>query len=288
MARQVFLCAMAWLIASSTRAGDFDKQKLQNWHQWRGPEATGVAPLGDPPTEWSDTKNIKWKVAIPGRGSASPIVWGDRIFVLTAIKTDRTAEGPDAAAKRPVSPFRLAAQVEGDRDRENRPRERGRGGPGRRGGFGRGLGFGGSRFGAEAPTNFHEFVVMCIDRNTGETIWQRTAREVVPHEGHHQTGTFASASPITDGKYLYASFGSRGVYCYDMQGNPQWEKDLGQMQIRMSFGEGSSPALLGNTLVLNWDHEGESFIVALDARTGDEKWRMPRDESSTWATPVDC
>ncbi|MEX0613221.1 MAG: PQQ-binding-like beta-propeller repeat protein, partial [Pirellulales bacterium] len=167
---------------------------------------------------------------------------------------------------------------------DDRPRDgEGRG----RGGFGRGdRGFGRGRFGGAQPENFYEFVVLCLDRETGKTIWQRTASEVVPHESHHETGSFASASPITDGKYLYASFGSRGVFCFDLAGNLQWEKDLGDMQIRMGFGEGSSPALWGDKLVLQWDHEGDAFIVALDARTGEEKWRTPRDESSTWGTPL--
>jgi outer membrane protein assembly factor BamB len=193
---------------------------------------------------------------------------------LVSQKTQDAADTNDNA--------RLAQREDrpGGAEREGERRDRGRFGPG---GFGRGFR---GRFGGQRPTNFYQFVVLCIDRNTGKTVWQRTAREVVPHEGHHQTGSFASASPVTDGKLLYASFGSRGVYCYDLAGNPQWDKNLGEMQIRMSFGEGSSPALWGDSLVVNWDHEGDSFIVALDARTGDEKWRVPRDESSTWATPL--
>ena len=108
----------------------------------------------------------------------------------------------------------------------------------------------------------------------------------MPHEGHHETGSFASASPITDGKLLYASFGSRGIYCYDLDGNPKWDKDLGDLRMRFSFGEGSSPALFEDTLVQICDQEEGSFVVALDARTGQEKWRKPRDEVSTWGTPL--
>lgn len=298
MLKLALCCAAAWLIASVASAQEFERQKMENWHQWRGPVATGVAPLGDPPIEWSQSKNIKWKVAIPGNGSASPIVWGDRIFVLTAIKTDRTAEPADAARIAPRVQFAShrneargrvsfsTADVDPPQispvERETRPllaqrEERPRGG---RGGFGRG------GFGIEVPANYYQFVVLCIDRETGKTIWQRTAREAVPHEGHHQTGSFASASPVTDGEYLYAFFGSRGIHCYDLEGNPQWDKDLGDMHTRHSFGEGSSPALWGDTLVVQWDHEGDDFIVALDARTGNEKWRTPRDEPSTWATPL--
>ena len=276
MLKQALCCAVVALCALDVQADEFNDQKAKNWHQWRGPEATGVAPLGDPPTEWSETKNIRWKVAIPGRGSASPIVWGNKVFVLTAIKTDRQAEETDTAASdkhRQLVARLVAQQQEQPRDRE-RGREGGRGG--RRGGA----------FGITPPSNVHQFVVLCIDRKTGETVWQKTATEAVPHEGHHETGSFASASPITDGKHLYASFGSRGIYCYDLAGNLQWKTDLGDMQTRHSFGEGASPALFGDTLVVTWDHEGDSFIVALDARTGDEKWRQSRDEPSTWATPL--
>ncbi len=273
--------AILWLSAVTIMAGEFDEQKINNWHQWRGPQANGVAPQGNPPTEWSTTKNIKWKVAVPGRGSASPIVWGDRIFILTAVKTDRTPDRPKATSAKSIGPIQLAAfqneQSPADANRDRPGPGRGDGGPGRRGG---------GRFNIETPTNYYQFIVLCIDRNTGKTIWQRTACEVVPHEGHHQTGSFASASPVTDGKLLYASFGSRGIYCYDLDGNPKWDKDLGDLSMRFSFGEGSTPALYEDTLVQICDQEEGSFIVALDAQTGQEKWRKPRDEVSTWTTPL--
>jgi outer membrane protein assembly factor BamB len=282
-------CIAFMLLAVTLQAADFDTQKLNNWHQWRGPLATGVAPQGNPPTEWSTTKNIKWKVAIPGRGSASPIVWDDRIFILTTVKTDRPAPAPKATSASRLGPVRLAAFAEDNtpRGQVNRslaqvnPPASDRN-PNRRGGGPRG----GGRFEIAAPTTYYQFNVLCIDRHTGKTIWQRTACEVVPHEGHHDTGSFASASPVTDGKLLYASFGSRGIYCYDLDGNPKWDKELGELRMRFSFGEGSSPALYEDTLVQTCDQEVGSFIVALDARTGQEKWRQPRDEVSTWGTPL--
>jgi len=130
-------------------------------------------------------------------------------------------------------------------------------------------------------------VLLSIDRETGKTQWQKVLEEVVPHEGHHPTdGTFASASPVTDGQSVYAFFGSRGLYCCDLQGNVKWKKNFGQMKIKMGFGEGSSPVLFGDTLVVNWDHEGEDFIVALNKVTGQELWRQPRTEDTSWATPI--
>ncbi len=292
MLKKPFCCVLFCLIASSVWAQDFERQKLQNWHQFRGPQDTGVAPMGNPPIEWSETKNIKWKVPIPGRGSASPIVWGNRIFVLTAIKTERTAESAERTTSTSNATIRQVAyspeQLLAQRD-DNRRGDGQRGGRGQgRGGFGeqgRG-GFGGGRFEIQPPKDYHKFVVMCIDRNSGDTLWERTAAEAVPHEGHHDTNTFASASPFTDGQHVYAFFGSRGIHCYDLNGNLKWDKDLGDMRTRFSFGEGSSPTVFGDTMVITWDHEGDSFIVALDARNGNEKWRKPREEVSTWATPL--
>ena len=108
----------------------------------------------------------------------------------------------------------------------------------------------------------------------------------MPHEGLQENNSYASASLVTDGKRLYAFFGSRGLYALDLSGKTLWEKQLGKMQTRMGFGEGSSPALYGDTLVVNWDHEGPDFVVALDAASGRERWRRERDEPTTWATPL--
>lgn len=220
------------------------------WPQWRGPLARGVAPHGNPPVEWSEDKNVQWKVKIPGKGSSSPIVWGDRIFVLTAIPTGEEIEPPAAEEPEPES-------------QQRRRRRQG-----------------------INPTRAQKFVIFALDRQTGKILWQRTAREEIPHEGTHQTGTWASNSPVTDGEHVYAYFGSRGLYCYDMDGNLVWSKDFGDKTIRLGFGEGSSPTLHGDKLIVNWDHQGQSFIVALDKRTGEEIWRVNREEITSWTTPL--
>ena len=126
---------------------------------------------------------------------------------------------------------------------------------------------------------------MCIDRQTGAVRWQRVACEQVPHEGRHRTNTYASASPTTDGQRLYVSFGSQGLFCYDMRGEPLWQRDLGDMITRFGWGEGTSPVIHGDALIVNWDHEGESFLAVLDPQTGQTKWKVDRDEVSSWATP---
>jgi len=230
-----------------------------HWPQWRGPSFNGMA-RGDAPTTWSDTTNIKWKMDIPGRGNSTPVIWGDRIFVTTAIPTGKpaTAPTPTPAAGQPAT----SGQGEGRRGR----------GPG----------------GDAGPQVEHRFDVLCLDRKSGKLLWQRTAKVAIPHEGHHRAyGSFASNSPVTDGKNLYAFFGSRGIYCYDFNGKLLWEKDLGvQMKMKLGFGEGSAPLLTGDRLILVFDHEAGSFIVALDKRSGKELWRVPRDEGSSWSTPL--
>jgi len=236
---------LATFLSMAIVARGADEQYLANWPQWRGPLAAGVAPLADPPTEWSESQNVRWKVAVPGNGSSTPIVWGDRVFLLTAVETDRVAADVPAPADQPRRPF-----------------------------------------GIVFPNKYHQFTVMCLDRATGKTLWQRVAAELVPHEGHHPDNDFASATPVTDGRFLFVSFGSRGLYCYDLDGNLQWKQDLGQLKTRLSFGEGSSPALHDGVLVTTWDHDGPSFIVAHDAATGKELWRRDRDEVSAWATPI--
>jgi outer membrane protein assembly factor BamB len=218
---------------------------LDNWQQWRGPLVTGFAPHGDPPLRWDATTNIKWKAPLPGRGSATPIVWNDRVFVLTAIDTGEVADPKD----RP--------QADPSFQRKTQP-----------------------------PQTWHEFVVLCFDRQTGALRWRQLATRQVPHEGTHPTHTYAAGSPTTDGRFLYASFGSRGLYCYDVDGKLRWQRDLGRMNSRLGWGEAVTPVLHGDTLFINWDQEKGSLLYALDARTGQDRWKVERDERTTWSTPL--
>jgi outer membrane protein assembly factor BamB len=218
------------------------------WTSWRGPLGTGAAPDENPPVEWSEEKNIKWKVDLPGFGCSSPIIWKERLYVTTAVElSDEDAEG------------------------EARPEPDEGHGRGRR---------------RSAPTAKLAFQVLCFDRTSGERIWETTVREEVPHENTHSTSSHASGSPLIDGEKIYAFFGSRGMHCLDLDGKIEWSVDFGEMLTRNQFGEGGSPALHGNTLVLLWDHEGDSFIVALDKRSGEELWRRDRDERTNWSTPL--
>jgi outer membrane protein assembly factor BamB len=132
----------------------------------------------------------------------------------------------------------------------------------------------------------YKFDFVCMDRNTGKILWQKTAREEVPHERHHDTGSFASNSCVTDGKYVWAGFGSRGVHCYDIDGNHKWSRDLGKMNKLRAFGEGSSAALASDAIIVVMDHEGDSAIYALNKETGETIWKKERDEPTSWASPL--
>lgn len=139
---------------------------------------------------------------------------------------------------------------------------------------------------APRPTVIYEFAVIAINRNDGSIAWQKKLTEAVPHEGGHRTNSHASSSPVTDGEHIYASFGSHGVYCLDFEGEVIWAKMIGTMSTRRQYGEGSSPALHGDRLIVNWDHEGDSFLVVLNKHTGQEIWRQPRNEITSWSTPI--
>ncbi|TLD70341.1 hypothetical protein FEM03_13445 [Phragmitibacter flavus] len=240
--------------------------ETETWPQWRGPSADGVSADGRPPLEWSESNNVQWKVKIPGNGSSTPIIWGNQVFITTAVSTAKAGDKASTPQAVEIEAPAPATPVDGER-RRRRPG----GGGGMRG---------------EAPDHPYEFVLMCLDRKTGGVIWQKVVTQEKPHEGHHHDHGFASHSPITDGERVYAYFGSRGLHCFDMDGALLWSKQLGQMQTRNSFGEGSSPALVGKVLVINWDHEGADFVVALDKVTGKERWRKERDEPTSWSTPL--
>jgi outer membrane protein assembly factor BamB len=217
-------------------------QSLRFWSQWRGPLANGVAPLANPPVRWSEKENVRWKVALPGQGHSSPIVFGDRVYVMAAA---------------PVGEAQKAVHDSAPGVHDSVP-----------------------------VTHRHQYLVMALSRADGRVLWKKVVREEWPHEGGHTTGSQASNSPTTDGEFIYAFFGSRGLYCLDTNGAVKWQKDLGKMQTHHSHGEGSSPVLHGDTLIVNWDHEGSSFLYAFHKRTGQPLWKVARDEKTSWSTPL--
>lgn len=241
-----FSFAFALLLGSTPCTAQLSESDLENnWHQWRGPDATGVSRTGKPPIEWSEEKNIQWKAEIDGAGSSTPIIWGNKIFLLAAIDTGEV----DPSLEKPE-------------DQPDRV------------------------FGIKYPNTAYEFVVLCLNRETGEELWRQIATKRVPHEGHHGDNDFASASPMTDGKKLYCWFGSAGLFCYDLDGNLIWKRDLGKAYVGASLGEGCSPVVHDDKLVILRDHQRQSYIEVLDADSGDTLWKAERDEPNGWATPL--
>ena len=233
---------IAFLLAC-TPTPQADLDPAQQWGKWRGPHDTGHAPQADPPIEWSESHNVRWKAQLPGLGHSTPLVWGGRVFVTTAVTFGDALEEP------------LPETAPGAHDNRLVSRRR-------------------------------RWSALAFERATGKPLWSTDLHEGFPHEGGHVTGSYASASPVTDGEQLFAFFGSAGLYALDLEGVVYWKADLGEQHTKHGHGEGASPALHGDTLVINWDHEGQSFVVAFDKQTGEERWREARDEVTSWSSPI--
>lgn len=212
----------------------------ENWPQFRGTKA-GVVDDGILPTMWSTTENIAWVIDVPGRAWSSPIVWGDKIFITSAI-------GP-ADEEMPKKGLYLG----GDRDKPS--------------------------------DKTHRWMVYCIDFDTGKILWEKLARQAVPERPKHLKNSYASETPVTDGQRIYAYFGGIGLFCYDFDGKELWSKQFGTFKIRYDWGTAASPVLYKDRLYIVNDNDEQSFVVALDTKTGEQIWRVDRDEKSNWATP---
>ncbi len=238
-----------------------------NWHHFRGPTTNGISQTAKPPTSWSSSENVAWKIEMPGKGSSSPIIWGEKLFLTAAVSVG------DAPAPARMNRDELREKFDKNKDGQLDDTERQEA----------------MKFiRAERQKSLREqkLVVMCFDRNTGEKIWEDVAIQRKPLEGTHRDGSYAAASPFTDGEHVYFNFGSMGLYCYDLAGKQIWKRtDLGEMQMRGSFGEGSSVAVEDGLLILPWDHEGQSKIEAINKETGETVWKKDRDEPSAWSTP---
>ena len=211
-----------------------------NWSQFRGPSA-GVAEKGALPDTWSSTENVVWKTNIPGRAWSSPIVWGEKIFLTSAV-----SEGDDETPKK-------------------------------------GLYLGGNR--DKASETLHRWMVYCIDLGSGRILWEQVAHEAVPRHPLHIKNTYASETPVTDGQRIYAYFGNVGAFCYDIDGKLLWSKPFPTVKTSNNWGTAASPVLYQDKLFIQNDNDEQSFLVALNKKTGEQIWRVDRDEKSNWATP---
>ena len=220
-----------------------------NWPQWRGPGGQGISAEKNLPNEWSSTKNIKWKTPIAGRSHSSPIVWGNKVFLTTSIEGVLV---PGAKAVKHMA--------------------------------------GGQEFlhpDSVGADHKQTFKVICIDRETGKILWEQVAFEGTPYDNRHRKSSYAASTPVTDGKMVYAFFGTEGLYAYDMKGKLAWKADLGKLGT-VGMGTGTSPILYENLVLMQCDEDnGEtSFLVALDKKTGKEVWKTPRKVQVSWSTPI--
>jgi len=224
----VILISVSWVFA-------------QNWPGWRG-DGQGISTEKNLPLKWSEDEGIKWKTPIPGAGHSSPIVWGNRIFVTTAV-----AEDPN------VETFRGGVYMGGNRKKPDESE--------------------------------YAYRVICLDADQGNVLWSKAALRQNPRTRRHTKNTYASETPVTDGKYVFASFGSAGLYCVDSKGNLVWQRDLGLMRRKRGWGTGASPILFRNTVIFNCDSDDDSYIAAFDKVTGNPVWRTERNEGASWGTP---
>ncbi|HEX8185474.1 MAG TPA: PQQ-binding-like beta-propeller repeat protein, partial [Blastocatellia bacterium] len=251
----VCLLAFSFIVMPAARASGGGPKNIgskntgSNWPQWRGPASQGISEEKGIPVEWSDTKNIAWKTPIAGRGHSSPIVWGNRIFLTTSI------EGPVVPDHKPYK------HILGGREFTHPD-------------------WAGS-------DHSYTFKLISVDANKGKIIWERTAYDGPVFDHRHRRNTYASPTPVTDGKYVYAFFGSEGIYCYDFNGKLVWKQTLGGIP-QLGMGAGSSPVLYENLLIVTADQDAgdASYIAALDKMTGRQVWKTPRNNHASWATPV--
>ncbi len=231
-----------------------------DWTQFRGTDGTGVSSEKSLPTAWSADKNVAWKVSVPGVAWSCPIVVGDKVFVTTAIA-----------------------------DGQPKPRAGGGfggGGGGFPGGGGGGRPPGGGGGGGSGPDKEYTWKVVCLDRATGKELWSEKAAAGKPKYGTHGSNTFASETPVSDGERVYAYFAASGtVSAFDLKGKEVWKKDVGAFPSQNNWGTASSPAVHDGRVFVQCDNEKESFLIAFDAKTGEEKWREKRAEKTSWSSP---
>ncbi len=232
-------------------AGSGEGAGGSNWAQWRGPDGQGISTEKGLPTSWSETKNIVWKTDLPGRGFSQPVIWGNHIFLTTDIEGGSAPEG-----HRPPRRF-----IDG---REFIHPE------------------------WSGADKLHTFKTICLDRDSGKILWEQTSYEGKVYDFRHKRGNYAAPSAVTDGRLVWTYFGSEGLYCYDFKGKLIWKKSLGNIGT-FGMGVGTSPVLWQNLLIIQADQEEDgkdSFIVALDKKTGREVWKKHRPIQSSWTTPV--
>jgi len=231
-----------------------------NWPQFRGPENNMVVSNANLPAEWNDSLNIMWTQDLTGTGWSSPIVLGDKIFITSAFleKAAPDEAKPTQPAPPPTPPAPGAPQGPPPPQVEDN----------------------------SYKEEVYRWELTCFDLKSGKELWKQVAHKGAPTIKKHVGSTYACETPVTDGKRVFAYFGMTGVYCYDLDGKMLWKKDLGTFKTLNGWGTGASPVLYKDILYVQVDNEENSFMVALEAATGNEKWKITRDEKTNYSTPV--
>jgi outer membrane protein assembly factor BamB len=247
--------------------------KQGNWPQFRGPDGNMAVASASLPEKWSNDTNVIWTAVLEGAGYSSPIVWGNKVIITSAFP-----EKVNPAPERPPMP--PAPPQQGGQGPQ----------PGQQPGQGQVVPQPAQPPQPEIPdTSFkkeiYRWEIKCFDLKTGKEQWKQVAYNGAPKTGKNPGSTYACETPVTDGKRVFAYFGMHGLYCYDMEGKLLWQKELGVNYTQRGWGTGSSPILYNNVLHIQFDNEENSSIIALDAVSGNEKWRVKRDEKTTYSTP---
>ncbi len=252
----VTVLSFAFLGAATT----FSLESDENWPSFRGADALSVAE-DDPrlPLSWSATENVTWKTPVDGLGWSSPVIWGDRIFLTTVVSEGESQE-PRMGLYFPFgSPEPGAPELGFPEPKEGELMER--------------------------EKDVHRWLVYAVDFESGDVVWTSEVNTEAPRFDRHLKNTYASSTPVTDGDRVYAYFGNVGVFALDMEGGLVWEQRFNPVATRYGWGPAASPVLHDDTLFIVNDNDEQSFVVALDAETGEERWRVDRDEGTNWSTP---
>jgi outer membrane protein assembly factor BamB len=237
------------LLACLLTAAFVTNAAAADWPQWRGADGSGVSHETNLPEEWSETRNVRWKTPVPGKGHSSPVIAGRKVFLTTAVEGE-------------VVPGAKAVTHLIDGKEWKHP----------------------DSVGADRK---HAFKVIALDRDTGKVLWEKTAWEGTPYDDRHRKSSYAASTPATDGKMVFAYFGAEGLYAYDVNGKLAWKQDVGRIGT-VGMGAGASPVLYENLVIIQADEENgkDSYIAAFDKKTGRQVWRAARQVQVSWGTPV--
>jgi len=235
------------------------------WPQFRGPENNMVAKGNHLPEVWGSNLHVRWTFDMPGEGFSSPIVVGNKLFITSAFPEKKKEPVKIQQPPPPPPPAQAGASGNGQTPPPPPPPP---------------------KEDKSYLEELYRWEVTCIDLTNGKELWKQVAYRGTPRQSKHPSSTYACETPVTDGERIFAYFGMNGLYCYDLNGKLIWQKEMGVHATQKNWGTGSSPVIFKGVLYVLNDNEEDSYLMALDAKTGTEKWRVKRNELTTYSTPV--